>query len=58
MLDDPDAQARMALMVHLMSDDGAFNSRELAVDWPIRETHYKTDHRGKLHTPRHAQVQS
>ena len=39
---DPDAQARMAIGLHPISDHGAFDSRELAIDWSIGETHDET----------------
>ena len=42
-LDNPDTQAHMTILVHLMSDDRAFDSRKLAVDWSVWETHDETD---------------
>jgi hypothetical protein len=58
MLDDPDGNASVTIVLNLVPYDGTSYSGEPAVDCSIRKSHDQANRRRKLHAMRQPQVKT
>src|SRR5690349_4691895 len=54
--DDANADARMAVRFHLITDHNSFNRSGCSLNWSIQQSDYETNNRRKLHATRDSQI--